>query len=197
MKKLIATIATAACLLQATSALAQDEDAAPNQREQMIKSMQYMLKRAEIVRMLAAQHLSYIDENRDKGELHVLDDAAQVMAFSLVCQDPDFDPAMLNKIAAESTLQIALKVEGSPIEESISQIMGELNSKERITLVADVSSAALMFKVGRRRGLFDALLTDFGTTRFCKGMRSNMRARYQGLATYLEDLQTRQSNKAQ
>ncbi|WP_286828072.1 MULTISPECIES: hypothetical protein [Kordiimonas] len=193
MKKLITT-AFAACMALTLSAAAQEENSQPSQQDQTVRSIQYLLKRAELVRMLSAQHLIYIDDNRDKDELHLMDDAAQVMAFSLVCQDPSFDPATLNKIAAESTLQIALKVEGSPIEEAITDAMGELQGKDRITLIADVSSNVLMFKIGRRRGLFDALLTDFGTARFCKGMGSNMRARYQGLATHFKEMQPEKSS---
>jgi len=187
MKKLITTAVATACLLAAPMAAAQDAEPQPSQRDQTVRSMQFMLKRAELVRMLAAQHLTYIDDNRDKDELHLMDDAAQVMAFSLVCQDPEYDPVILNRIAAESTLQIALEVNGSPIEEAIAEAMGDMNARDRITLVADVSSNVLMFKIGRRRGLFDALLTDFGTARFCKGMQSNMRARYQSLAASLGD----------
>lgn len=163
------------------------EDENTNQQEQAFKSMQMMLKRAELVRLLAAEHLIYISSQRKKNDIHLMDDASQVMAFGLVCDDPSLDPAMMNKIAAETTLQIALAVNGSPIEDRITQVMGELAPTERLTLVADVSTTVLMFKVGRRRGLFDALLTDFGTDRFCKGMRTNMIARYNGLAAYLEE----------
>lgn len=191
MKKLITAAVATAYLLASPLAAAQDAAPQPTEQNQMAKSMQFMLKRAELVRMLAAQHLTYIDDNRDKDELHLMDDAAQVMAFSLVCQDPEYDPVILNRIAAESTLQIVLQVNGSPIEAAITEAMGDMNAKDRITLVADVASNVLMFKIGRRRGLFDALLTDFGTARFCKGMQSNMRARYQGLATSLADPQSR------
>jgi hypothetical protein len=108
------------------------------------------------------------------------------MAFNLVCNDEAFSADVLNKIAAETTLTIALKIDGSPIGEKITQIMQSVSGEQRMTLVADVSSAVLMFKVERRRGLFDALITDFGPQRFCRGMGGNMRARYHALAAEYE-----------
>jgi hypothetical protein len=44
-----------------------------------------------------------------------------------------------------------------------------------------------MFEVGRRRGLFDALLTDFGKKRFCAGMQTDMRNRYNEIISTLGD----------
>lgn len=151
-----------------------------------LKAMEFMLQRAELVRFLAAEHIAYLGNSDDMRTKQLLDNAAQVLAYNIVCNDDALDPATLNLIAAESTLQIALKIDSSPINKQISDVMGQLTGPDRMMLVADVSSAVLLFKVGRRRGLFDALLTDFGTDRFCKGMGANMRGRYHALAAQFE-----------
>lgn len=172
------------------AALAQDEvtqGGAAQDEDSRMKAVQLMLQRAEIVRFLAAEHIAFLASIDDLRTKQLMDDAAQVMAYSIVCNDDALEPVRLNQIAAETTLQIALLIDKSPINAQISDIMGSLSGPGRMMLVADVSSAVLMFKVGRRRGLFDALLTDFGTDRFCKGMGSNMRGRYHSLAAQFEE----------
>lgn len=184
----VTTFLMAACIilsLPASRALAQDN--AAQDEDSRLKAVQLMLQRAELLRFLAAEHIAYLASIEDLRTKQLMDDAAQVMAYNIVCNDKALDPARLNQIAAETTLQIALLIDKSPINTRISDIMGSLSGPDRMILVADVASAALMFKVGRRRGLFDALLTDFGTDRFCKGMGANMRSRYHSLAAQFEE----------
>lgn len=188
MKKHIPSliIVAAVCLSLLTSnARAQEND----KQTRAVQSMQFMLARAELVRLLAAKHLNYLDSQNATAEARLVEDGSEVMAFSLICEDETFEPAMLNRIAAEATLKIALMVETSPVKESITEIMGNLAPEERMTLVADMSSMVLMFRIGRKRGLFDALLTDFGTRRFCTGMKSGITKRYNDLSAFLGDKQ--------
>lgn len=195
LKHLAPVAAVAFSLMLAPSASAQEAErptASPGtspgtSEDQILKSMGQMLKRAELIRMLAAIHLNHINSEDDKTDVRLMDDATQVLAYNLVCEDETFEIRMLNKIAAETTLKIAMKVDGSPVEAAMADALGNLTPQERLTLVADVSSTVLMFKIGRRRGLFDALLTDFGNQRFCKGLGAAMRDRYHSMAAYLGD----------
>ncbi len=52
-----------------------------------------------------------------------------------------------------------------------------------MNLLGDVATTVFMFNVGRRRGLFDSLMTDFGKMKFCDGLRGNMRERYTTLTS--------------
>ncbi|NVJ97852.1 MAG: hypothetical protein HWE25_06855 [Alphaproteobacteria bacterium] len=171
-------------MLVAVSPVAAEETSSETQA---MKSMQHVLKRAEVVRLLAAEHLNYLEGEGATADVRMMEDGAEVMAFSLICDSAGLDPKMLNRIAAEATMKIALKVETSPIKDRMTQIMGDMRPEDRLNLVADVSSTALMFKIGRRRGLFDALLTDFGTGRFCRGMGGAIKKRYNDLAEFLKD----------
>lgn len=195
VKSLITTLTATGVLLTALPLSAQEEitvtrpqakaEVAPEDR--VMQSMQFVLKRAELIRLLSAEHLNYLDSQNATSEVRLIEDGSEVMAYGLICNDETFEPRILNRIAAEATLKIALLVESSPIKARMTETMGELPADERMTLVADIASTVLMFKIGRRRGLFDALLTDFGNARFCKGMGSSIRKRYNNLAVFLDD----------
>ncbi len=184
--QIIKALSAALMLLLVPAALAQEAPAPqPNEQERALQSMQFMLQRAEIVRMLAAEHLQYLNENRNQSAFHLLEEASQVMAYNLICADDAMDVRTLNTIAAKSTLQVATLINQSPINTKITDIMGALNERDRLILMGDISTTVVMFKIGRRRGLFDALLTDFGAKRFCSGMGNDMRRRYNGLVAGL------------
>lgn len=179
-----------------TAAHAQDaETVVPNEpqltdqerREQYARSMSYMLRRAKLVRTLAAEHLVYIGENAAKPDLHLVEEASQVIAYDLVCSNGNFEPAALDQMATESTYRIAVEVSNSPIVGTLSDIGQQQSIQERMNLLGDVSSTVFMFQVGRRRGLFDSLITDFGKEGFCTGMLTNMRQRYESIASARED----------
>ena len=157
------------------------------QKEQAMEGMRFMLRRAEFVRLLAAQHLQYLNANREKAAFHMLEEASQVMAYNLICEDDTMQARELNNIAAQVTLQVAVLMDQSPAAKTMADAMQQMTPTGRMILVGDISSAVLMFKIGRRRGLFDALLTDFGSKRFCSGMRTDMRRRYNGLVANLPD----------
>ncbi|WP_262690964.1 hypothetical protein [Kordiimonas aestuarii] len=184
-------IASVALLLSAgMSATARDaeQENAPDartQQEQKLEGLRFMLRRAEFVRLLAAEHLQYLNANRDKAAFHMLEEASQVMSYNLICDDEAMDGRTLNNIAAQTTLQISTLIDESPAGETMAEAMKTLGVGDRLVLLADVSTAVFMFKIGRRRGLFDALLTDFGPKRFCSGMGSDMRRRYNGLVAGL------------
>lgn len=150
-------------------------------REQYAKSMTYMLRRAKLVRTLTAQHMVYITENGDKPNLHLVEEASQVVAFDLVCDGNDFDPAALDQVATESTYRIAVEAGQSPIAATLREIGSTQPVQARMDLLGDISSSVFLFQVGRRRGLFDSLITDFGREKFCTGMRTNMRERYNSI----------------
>ena len=147
-------------------------------RQQYEQSMTYMLKRAKLMRTLAAQHIVYLGENAEEPELHLVEEASQVVAFDLVCSDDTFDPALLDQMATESNYRIAIQAANSPIAETLTDIGREQSIQERMNLLGDVATTVFMFQVGRRRGLFDSLMTYFGKTKFCDGLRPNMRERY-------------------
>ena len=153
--------------------------------DQALRSMSFVVQRAEIVRLLAAEHLSFLNSNRDKAEFHLLEEASQVMAYNLVCEDEAVDVAALNDIAAQTTLKVAMLVDQSPAGDTLRSLTEKYRPEDRLILIADMSSTVLMFKIGRRRGLFDALLTDFGAKRFCAGMGANMRDRFNSLVSEL------------
>lgn len=150
-------------------------------REQYEKSMTYMLRRAKLVRTLAAQHILYLGENAGEPELKMLEDATQVVAFDLVCSDDTFDPNVLDQLATESSYLIAAQTPASPIAATLSDIAAGQTVQERMNLLGDISTTVFMFQVGRRRGLFDSLMTDFGKTKFCDGLRGNIRESYTAL----------------
>ena len=152
-------------------------------RAQYEKSMTYMLQRAKLVRGLAAQHIVFLGENADAPELHLVEEASQVVAFDLVCSDDTFDPEVLDQLATESNYRIAVQVAKSPIAGTLSDIGRQQSIQERMNLLGDISTTVFLFQVGRRRGLFDSMLTDFGKVRFCNGLRGNMRERYNALAS--------------
>lgn len=152
-------------------------------REQYEKSMTYMLRRAKLVRTLAAQHILYLGENVADPELKMLEDATQVVAFDLVCSDDTFDPNVLDQLATESSYLIAAQTPRSPIAATLSDIAAEQTVQERMNLLGDISTTVFMFQVGRRRGLFDSLMTDFGKTKFCDGLRGNIRESYASLTS--------------
>ena len=182
LAKTITSLTLALCLSLPISA-----QNAPNEedRERAMEGMSFMLRRAEFVRLLAAEHLGYLNANRDKAAFFTLEEASQVMAYNLICEDDSMDPRQLNNIAAQTTLQVSLLMESSPAGKTMAEAIKGMNPADRLELVADVSTAVLMFKIGRRRGLFDALLTDFGNKRFCGGMGADMRRRYNGLVANL------------
>lgn len=150
-------------------------------RERFTQSMSYMLRRAKLVRTLAAEHMVHINENGEKPELHLVEEASQVVAYDLVCANGDFDPVVLDQMATDSTYRIALEAGNSPIAKPLADIGQRQSIQARMDLLGDVSSSVFLFQVGRRRGLFDSLITDFGEENFCSGMRSNMRDRYEAL----------------
>ncbi len=150
-------------------------------RAQYEQSMTYMLRRAKLLRTLAAQHILYLGENAELPELHLVEEASQVVAFDLVCSDETFDPVALDRMATESNYRIAVQAAQSPIADTLSEIGREQSIQERMNLLGDISTTVFMFQVGRRRGLFDSLMTDFGKTKFCNGLRPNMRDRYNAL----------------
>jgi len=187
-------------LLPASSVLAQtapdavekaekyaNSQAAPQQteKERSLKALALILGRAQMVRTLAAQHLAYLSSKRATPDVHEMEDAAQVMAYSLICPDPAMDAKTLNDIANQSTLKIALLLDKSPVGQKIKQASEDRPDAERLTLISDVASTTLMFKIGRRRGLFDSLKTDFGQKRFCAGLGGDMRKRYESLSADL------------
>ena len=164
-------------------------------REQYARSMSYMLRRAKLVRTLAAEHLVYIGENAAKPDLHLVEEASQVIAYDLVCANGNFEPAALDQMATESTYRIAVEVSNSPIVGTLSEIGQQQSVQERMNLLGDVSSTVFMFQVGRRRGLFDSLITDFGKEGFCTGMLTNMRQSYESIASAREDAKTQNDSQ--
>ena len=153
--------------------------------QQVMKSMGYMLRRAQLTRTLASEHLDYIKKNRDKEEIRALEDASQVMAFNLICEDEEMDVKALNQIAADTSFKIAMMAGTSSIGQQLTRIARKQTVEERMELIGDVSTTVLMYEIGRRRGLFDALLTDFGQKRFCAGMQTDMRTRYKEIIASL------------
>ena len=174
------------------------QDAAPNAaeprpmteeeiREQYAKSMNFMLRRAKLVRTLAAEHLVYIAQNAADPELHIVEEASQVVAYDLVCENGQFDPIALDQMTTESTYRIAIAAGQSPIAATLTELGQRQTIPERMSLLGDLASTVFMFQVGRRRGLFDSLITDFGMDKFCTGMRANMRARYDSIVASAEE----------
>jgi len=153
--------------------------------QQVMKSMEYMLRRAQLTRTLASEHLEYIKANRETEEIRTLEDASQVMAFNLICSDEEMDSRELNQIAADTSFKIAMMAGTSSIGQQLTQLARKQTVEERMELIGDVSTAVLMYEIGRRRGLFDALLTDFGKKRFCAGMQTDMRTRYKEIIASL------------
>ena len=150
-------------------------------REQYAKSITYMLRRAKLARSLAAEHLLFLGENADRPELHLVEEASQVIAFDLVCSDGSLDPARLDQLATESSYRIAVQASRSPIAGKLAELGQQQSVQARMNLLGDVATTVFMFQVGRRRGLFDSLITDFGREKFCNGMRTNIRERYDSL----------------
>jgi len=171
---------------------AQDTSSNSNPRSaedqnKILKSMEYMLRRAQLTRTLAAEHLLYIEQNRDKAEIRMMEDASQVMAFDLICEDEKMDSHNLNQIAADTSFKIAMMAGNSTIAPRLSSVTKKQTVEERMELIGDIATTVLMYEIGRRRGLFDALLTDFGKKRFCAGMQTDMRTRYNEIIAGLGD----------
>ena len=168
-----------------------DQPAAERTEEQLLEryeqSMTYMLRRADMVRALAAEHLVYMDENAASPEIHLIEEASQVLAFDVVCSDDVIDAVGLQHIATASTYKIAVLAGRSPIVAKLSEIGQQQPIRDRMNLLGDIATTVFMHKIGRRRGLFDSLVTDFGTEKFCNGMRSNMRDRYNALTSDLQE----------
>lgn len=156
-------------------------------REQYAKSMNFMLRRAKLVRTLAAEHLVFIAENAADPELHIVEEASQVVAYDLVCENGQFDPVALDQMTTESTYRIAIAAGKSPIAGTLTELGQRQTIPERMSLLGDLASTVFMFQVGRRRGLFDSLITDFGMDKFCSGMRTNMRQRYDSLVASAQE----------
>jgi hypothetical protein len=153
--------------------------AAPkSQQDQMDDYIKVMLRRAQTTRLLAAEHLQFIKSNRDQTIIRNIEDASQVMAYDLVCEDDKLDSKTLNQIATTTSYEIAVLMEASTIAPRLTRIARNQKVNERMELMGDIATTVLMFEIGRRRGLFDALLTDFGKKRFCAGMQMDMRTRY-------------------
>lgn len=148
------------------------------QQDKIYKSMEYMLRRAELTRTLAAEHLLYIKNDRNKEDTRILEDASQVMAFDLICDDETIESRALNQIAADTSFKIAMMAGKSTIGPRLTRLASKQSVDERMALIGDIATTVLMYEIGRRRGLFDALLTDFGKKRFCAGMQTDMRTRY-------------------
>lgn len=162
------------------------ETKAPSLEDEHVqRSIQYMLERAQLTRTLATEHLKYLKDNRTSPDIRLMEDASQVMAFDLVCTDEKIEKKTLNHIAAETSFKIAMLAGESTISERLARITDRQTVPARMELVGDIATTVLMFEVGRRRGLFDALVTDFGAKRFCSGMRADMRTRYNDLASNL------------
>ncbi len=150
-------------------------------QEQINKSLNHMLARAQLVRTMAAEHHAFILSNRDNALISMIEDATQVMAYNLICADDTMKVKALNNIATDVTFKIALLSEKSTISQRLENISRKITINARMELVGDMATTVLMYEIGRRRGLFDALLTDFGNKRFCSGLQADMRTRYNGL----------------
>lgn len=152
-------------------------------RKRYEQSMSYMLRRADMTRALAAEHLMYMDENAALPEVHLIEEASQVLAFDVVCADDVIEASGLQHIATATTYKIAVLAGRSPIVNKLSEIGQQQPIRDRMNLLGDISTIVFMHKIGRRRGLFDSLVTDFGQEKFCNGMRANMRDRYNSLTS--------------
>ena len=190
MKK--ATFVGALCALFASSftgnLLTQDAPAPSSgeQQAQVRKSINHMLARAQLVRKLAAEHHLYILENRENQIVSLIEDATQVMAYNLICEDEVMNNKALNNIATDVTFKIAIMASKSTIAGELERISQKITMEARMELVGDMATTVLMFEIGRRRGLFDALLTDFGNKRFCAGLQADVRSRYNELISEME-----------
>jgi hypothetical protein len=158
-------------------------------RKQYARSMTFMLQRAKLTRSLAAQHEQFLNDNAVEADMHLIEDASQVMAFDMVCSDETMTPESLDQIATATSYRIAVTAGRSPIVETLNELGQRQTVRERMNLLGDVSSTVFMFKVGRRRGLFDSMIADFGEKKFCNGMRANMRDRYNTLNTEVQALE--------
>ncbi|MCK0068689.1 hypothetical protein [Kordiimonas laminariae] len=158
----------------------------PDQQAQIKKSINHMLARAQLVRSLAAEHHLYILANREDQIIRLIEDASQVMAYNLICEDETMDNQALNDIATDVTFKIAVMAGKSTIAKQLEGISQQITMESRMELVGDMATTVLMFEVGRRRGLFDALLTDFGNKRFCAGLQADVRNRYNELISEME-----------
>ncbi|MEX0297427.1 MAG: hypothetical protein AB3N28_00035, partial [Kordiimonas sp.] len=185
-----------ATLTIATTVQAQDSQTNPSETEQqddapdfndpnVQRSIQYMLERAQLTRTFAEEHLSFLKENRTSPEIRQMEDASQVMAFNRVCSDEKIDKKTINHIAADTSFRIAMLAGESTISERLARITASQTVNKRMELVGDIATTVLMFEVGRRQGLFEALVNDFGVKRFCTGMQDDMRTRYNDLASNL------------
>lgn len=154
---------------------------AKERQEQYVRSMNYMLKRAKLTRGLAAQHMQFVTQNASDADARKIEDASQVVAYDFVCPDEIMQPAKLDQIATEASYRIAVMAGQSPIAKSLQELAKQQTIGERMELLGDITTTTFMFMVGRRRGLFDSLITDFGQSKFCAGMQQNMRGIYTGL----------------
>lgn len=158
-----------------------EQTSPPAPDEDFQKSVQHMLNRAQMTRALAAEHLVYIRNNSKDSTVHQIDEASQVMAYNLICSDEKIDAKTLNQIATGTSFQIAMLTGKSTIGDKLMKVGAQKTVNERMELIGDIATSVLMFEVGRRRGLYDALLTDYGEKRFCDGLRDDTRARYNTL----------------
>ncbi|MBL4639179.1 MAG: hypothetical protein JKY57_01485 [Kordiimonadaceae bacterium] len=154
--------------------------------ESVQRSVGYMLKRAQLTRTLATEYLEYLYEHRDNSNMRLMEDAAQVMAFDLVCEDEKIQTKVINNIATDTSFRLAMMAGESAISERLARITAKQSVNDRMELVGDIATTVFMYEIGRRRGLYDALVTDYGTKRFCAGMVKDMRNRYNDLASNLE-----------
>lgn len=163
-----------------------DTSDAPNFDDPNVqRSIQYMLERAQLTRTLASEHLTYMQQNRTSAEIRLMEDASQVMAFNLLCNDEKIEKKTIGHIAADTSFRIAMLAGESTISERLARITEQQEVDRRMELIGDMATTVLMFEVGRRKGMFDALVTDFGAKRFCAGMQDDMRSRYNDLASNL------------
>ena len=183
--KLLVT-ALSAAIIFALPVRAQDAAPQSAEQKQILKSMQHMLRRAQTSRTLAAEHIKYIKSTDDAEAIRLLEDASQVMAFHLICEDETMDSRDLNQIAADVSFKIAMMAGNSTIAPRLTRMAQKQSVEQRMELIGDISTTVLMYEIGRRRGLFDALLTDFGQKRFCAGMQTDMRTRYDELNARLK-----------
>lgn len=166
--------------------VSEDNSDAPDFDDPNVQNaIQYMLERAQLTRSLATEHLTYMQKNRASAEIRLMEDASQVMAFNILCEDEKIEEKTINHIAADTSFRIAMLAGDSTISTQLARITESQPVSRRMELIGDMATTVLMFEVGRRKGMFDALVTDFGVKRFCAGMQDDMRTRYNALASNL------------
>ena len=101
-------------------------------RERYEQSMSYLLRRADLARALAAELLVHMDENAAAPEIHLIEEAGQVLAYDVVCGDDIINAKGLQHIATASTYKIAVVAGRSPIVAKLSEIGQQQPIRDRI-----------------------------------------------------------------